>query len=102
MSNSVSSERLWSLDTASATALVAAGTPVIIRAIEFRPAAVDDDVVIQEYDSEGAARTAISLKADHAAAEPMWRDFGPNGRRLNGMILSTLDAGSVLVYFGAD
>ena len=102
MSNSTSSERYWSLDTASATAIVAAGTDVIIRAIEFRPAAVDDDVIIQEYDSAGAARTGISLKADHAAAEPIWRDFGPNGRRLNGFILSTLDAGSVLIYLGVD
>ena len=102
MSNSTTSERLWTLDTASATAIKSAGTEVFVRAIEFRPAAVDDDVVIQEYDMAGSARTGISLKADHAAAEPIWRDFGPNARRLNGFILSTLDGGSVLVYLGKD
>jgi len=100
MSNSVSGERLWTLDTASATAIKAVGTEVVVRAIEFRPAAVDDDLVIQEYDSAGTARTAISMKADHAAAEPIYRDFGPDGRRLNGFIFVTLDAGSAIVYLG--
>ena len=102
MANSTTSERYWSLDTASATAIKAVGTEVLVRAIEFRPAAVDDDVIIQEYDSAGAARTGISLKADHAAAEPVWRDFGPECRRLNGFILVTLDGGSVIIYLGKD
>ena len=101
MSNDVtSSERIWTLDTASATAIVAAGTQVIVRAIEFRPAAVDDDLVIQEHNSAGSAITAISMKADHAAAEPIWRDFGTKGRRLNGFVLSTIDGGSAIVYLG--
>jgi hypothetical protein len=102
MSNDVASERLWTLDTASATAIVAAGTPVTVRKIVFIPGAVSDDVVIQEYDSAGAARSAIVLKASPTAAEPMSMDFAPNGRRLNGFILSTKDAGTVYIYLGKD
>jgi len=102
LGNNVSSERLWILDTESATAIVAAGTEVIVRKIVFIPGAVSDDVVIQEYDSAGAARSAIVLKASPAAAEPMVIDFSPNGRRLNGFILSTKDAGTVYIYLGKD
>jgi hypothetical protein len=102
LANDVSSERLWVLDTASATAIVAAGTEVIVRKVVFIPGATGDDVVIQEYDSAGAARSAIVLKASPTAAEPMSIDFAPNGRRLNGFILSTKDAGTVYCYLGVD
>ena len=102
MANITTSERLWILDTASATAIVAAGTEVIVRKIVFIPGAVSDDVVIQEYDSEGAARSAIVLRASPTAAELMGIDFAPNGRRLNGFILSTKDAGTVYIYLGID
>jgi tRNA/tmRNA/rRNA uracil-C5-methylase (TrmA/RlmC/RlmD family) len=102
MANDVTSERLYVLDTASATAIVAAGTPVIVRKVVFIPGAVSDDVVIQEYDSAGAARSAIVLKASPTAAEPTSIDFGPDGRKLNGFILSTKDAGTVYVYLGVD
>jgi hypothetical protein len=102
MSNDVTSERLWVLDTASATAIVAVGTPVIVRKVVFIPGAVSDDVVIQEYGPTGSARSAIVLKASPTAAEPMSIDFAPSGRRLNGFLLSTKDAGTVYVYLGAD
>jgi hypothetical protein len=102
MSNDTTSERIWSFTTATGGDIADAGTPVIIRAIEYRPANIDDDVVIQEYDSAGSARTAISLKADHAAAEPVWRDFGPRGRQLNGFNLATIDGGTLYCYLGKD
>jgi len=102
MANDTTSERLWSFTTATGGDIADAGTQVIIRAIEYRPAAVDDDVVIQEYAPSGSARTAITLKANHAAAEPVYRDYGPNGRRLNGFNLSTIDAGTLYVYLGLD
>jgi hypothetical protein len=102
MSNDTTSERLWSFTTATGGDIADAGTVVIVRAIEFRPAAVDDDVVIQEYDLAGSARTGISLKADHAAAEPIYRDFGFRGRRLNGFNLATIDGGTLYVYLGED
>jgi hypothetical protein len=102
MANDTTSERIWSFTTATGGDIADAGTPVIIRAIEYRPASVDDDVVIQEYDSAGSARTGITLKANHAAAEPIWRDYGFRGRRLNGFNLSTIDGGTLYVYLGED
>lgn len=102
MSNSTTSERLWSFTTATGGDIADAGTPVIIRKLFFLPAAVDDDVVIQEYDTSGTARTAIVMKADHAAAEPIEIDFGPGGRRLNGFNLYTIDGGTLYVYLGTD
>jgi len=102
MSNSTTSDRLWSFTTATGADISDAGTPVIIRKLYFLPAAVDDDVLIQEYDPAGSARTAIVMKADHAAAEPIEVDFGPNGRLLNGFNLATIDGGTLYVYLGKD
>lgn len=101
MSNDVTSnERLWVLDTASATALVAAGTPVVIRKLYYLPAAVNNTVVIKEHNYAGSQVVAMTLKAGSAAADPVDVDFGPEGRRLNGMALTTITAGSLYVYFG--
>ena len=100
MSNSVTSERFWSLDTQSATALVACGTQVYIKKVVLNPAASSDSVVIQEYDSAGAARSAIEMSADGVDTKIQREDWNPS-RRLNGMILSTLTSGAKLyVYFG--
>jgi hypothetical protein len=102
MSNDVTSnERLWVLDTASATALVAAGTPVIIRKLYYLPAAVNNEVVIKEHNRAGTQVVAMEMKAGTAVADPFELDFGPEGRRLNGMALTTITAGTLYVYFGA-
>ena len=100
MSNDMTSDRIWVLDTVGATSTIAAGTPVIVRKVVYVPTTVDDDAVIQEYDTAGVARSAIVLKASHLDIGPVSLDFGPEGRRLNGFILSTLDHGTVYVYVG--
>ena len=101
MANDVTSnERLWVLDTASATALVAAETPVIIRRLYFLPNAAADDVVIKEHNASASQIVAMVLKAGASVADPVDVDFGPEGRRLNGMALTTIDGGSLYVYFG--
>jgi hypothetical protein len=101
MSNDVTSnERLWVLDTASATALVAAGTHKVIRKLYFLPNANGDDVVIKEHNMAGSQVVAIVLKAKAAATDPVEVDFGPGGRQINGMALTTIDGGTLYVYFG--
>ena len=101
MSNDVTSnERLWVLDTASATALVAAGTHVVIRKLYLIPNAVSDDVVIKEHNYAGSQVVAMVLKANAGSADPVDVDFGPDGRELNGMALTTIDGGTLYVYFG--
>jgi hypothetical protein len=102
MPNVTTSERLWSFTTATGGDIKGAGTEVIVRKVVYFPNAIDDDVVIQEYDSSGVARSAIVLKANHAAAEPLSLDFGVSGRRLNGFNLSTIDGGTLYVYLGRD
>lgn len=100
MANSVTSERLWILDTQSATALVANGTPVYIKKLVLVPALLTDTCTIQEYDSAGAARTAIVISGDNVDRKIQQMDWNPS-RRLNGMILVTLTTGAKLyVYFG--
>ena len=100
MSNQVSSEKYWSIDTASATALVAAETPVYIKKLVLKPAGRNDTCTIQEYDSAGAARTAIIIAGDGVDTKIQQMDWNPS-RRLNGMIVPTLTSGATLyVYFG--
>lgn len=100
MGNSVTSERFWSIDTASATALVANGTPVYIKKLVLVPGGRTNTCTIQEYDSAGAARTAIIIAADGVDTKIQSMDWNPS-RRLNGMIASTLTSGAILyVYFG--
>jgi len=100
MSNVVTSEKMWTLDTQSATALVACGTPVYIKKLVLKPAGRNDSVIIQEYDSSGSARTGIVIAGDGVDTKIQQMDWNPS-RRLNGMILSTLTSGATLyVYFG--
>lgn len=98
MANVTTSERYWSLDTVAV--ISAAGVEVIIRKIVFRPAVIDDDILIQEYDSAGAVRTAIVLKANHTDVNLVALDWGSQGRRLNGFALATIDGGTLDVYLG--
>lgn len=98
MSNLTTGAKLWTLTDEAV--IVASGTQVIVRKVVFVPAAIDDDVVIQEYSSVGVARDAIVLKAGHVDTGPVALDFGPNGRRLNGFNLSLIDAGTLYVYLG--
>jgi len=100
MANDTTSERLWSFTTATGGNIKAAGTQVIIRKIVFTPGAVDDDVVIQEYGSDGAARSAMVLRANHTDVNLVSLDFGRSGRRLNGFNLSVIDGGTLYVYLG--
>jgi hypothetical protein len=99
MANVTTNDRFWQLDTAAV--IVAVGTPVIVRKLVFAPAAIDDDVVIQEYLSADATLDeAIILRANHSDVNLVSLDFGPDGRQLNGFKLSTIDAGTLYVYLG--
>ncbi len=99
MANIVTNDRFWQLDTAAV--IVAAGTPVIVRKLVFAPAAIDNDIVIQEYLSNSATLDeAIILKANHTDINLVSLDFGPEGRQLNGFKLSTISAGTLYVYIG--
>lgn len=102
MANVTTSERFWSLTDAGVIA--ADKVRVCVRKLVYFPAAVDNDVVIQEYSeaTPGVLRNAIVLKANHAAAEPLALDFGITGRNLNGFKLETIDGGTLDVYLGRD
>jgi len=99
MANIVTNDRFWQLDTAGV--IVAVGVPVIVRKLVFAPAAIDDDVIIQEYLSGSATLDeAIIIKANHTDVNLVSLDFGPEGRQLNGFKLSTIDAGILYIYIG--
>ena len=100
MPNVTTSERYWSLDTVAVIA--DAGVAVIVRKIVFRPAVIDDDILIQEYGPDGALRTAIVLKANHTDVNLVALDWGRNGRKLNGFKLATIDGGTLDVYLGKE
>lgn len=100
MANVVTNDRLWRLDTVAV--IVAVGTPVIARKVVFAPAAIDDNVIIQEYLPDGTLDSAIILKANHTDVNLVSLDFGTTGRKLNGFKLSTIDAGTIHVYLGKD
>ena len=100
MGNTITSERYWNLD--SVAVIAAVGTPVIVRKVVFLPTTASHAATIQEYDSAGALRTAIYIKAGATDASPVSLDFGPNGRMLNGFKLSAISAGSIDVYLGKD
>lgn len=98
MPNDITNIRLWKLD--SIGVIAADHTAVVVRKLVYLPAAVDDDVTIQEYQGDGTLIDTIIMKADHAAAEPFEMDFGPEGRLLNGFKLSVIDGGTLYVYVG--
>jgi hypothetical protein len=100
MANVVTNDRLWRLDTVAV--IVAVGTPVIVRKVVFVPAVIDDDVIIQEYLPDGTLDSAIILKANHTDVNLVSLDFGADGRKLNGLKLSTIDGGTLHVYLGKD
>lgn len=98
MANTITGDRYWNLDTGAV--IVACGTPVIVRKIVFYPAAVSDDVLIQDYSTSAVLQTAIRIKAGPTDASLVSLDFGPEGRLLNGFKLATIDGGSVDIYIG--
>jgi hypothetical protein len=98
MANDVTNVRLWVLDTAGV--IKAVGTTVYVRKLVFVPGAVANDIVIQEYISDGTLKSAIVMKAGPAVAEVVTMDFGPECRGLNGFKLSTISAGTLYVYIG--
>ena len=100
MGNTITSERWWNLDTVAV--INAVGVPTIVRKIVFFPTTKDHTATIQEYDSTGALRTAIYIRAGNTDASPVSLDFGPDGRFLNGFKLSQISAGSIDVYLGRD
>lgn len=100
MANVITNDRLWRLDTVAVIAAV--GTPVIVRKVVFVPGAIDDDVIIQEYLPDGTLDSAIILKANHTDVNLVTLDFGTEGRSLNGLKLSTIDAGTIHIYLGKD
>jgi hypothetical protein len=100
MSNDTTSDRLWTLDTTGVISAVL--TPIIVRKLVFFPAAIDDDILIQDYSPLSVLRTAITLKANHTDVNPVALDFGRTGREINGFKLATIDGGTLYVYLGQD
>jgi hypothetical protein len=100
MANVTTSERYWSLTDAAV--IIAAGEQVIVRKIVFRPGAIDNEILIQEYGPDGALRTGMTLKANHTDVNLISLDWGPKGRKLNGFKLATISAGTLEVYLGKD
>ena len=97
MANDVTNERLWTLDTVAV--IKAAGAAVFVRKLVYKPNAIDDDVVIQQYNSAGTAKDAIVLKANHTDVNLVTLDW-VGGRELNGFSLSTIDGGVLYAYLG--
>lgn len=98
MANDITGDRLWICDTAAI--LAAVGVSVTVRKVIYFPAAVDNDILFQEYSSAAVLRTAFKLKAGPSVVLPLEIDFGPNGREFNGLKLATIDGGSVDIYLG--
>jgi len=98
--DTTSNERFWSFTTATGGTIAAAGTWVYVRKVVFFPGAVNDDIIIQEYNPAGTAVSAIVLKANNTDINPIALDFGPACRKLNGFVLNTIDAGTLNVYIG--
>ena len=100
MSNDVTSSVVWVLETAAV--IKATGNRVVVRKIVYYPAAVDNAVVIKDYDGDGTARWAMFIKAGPTEASPCSLDWGHKGRVLNGFKLESITAGSLHVYLGRD
>ena len=100
MANDITAPRLWVLDTAEA--VIAAGTPVIVRAVTFMGTTAGHDLVINEFDASGAEKPAIVMKMQGTEVVYPHLDFGCNGRLLNGLHVATIDSGSAYVYIGKD
>jgi hypothetical protein len=98
MANDVTGDRLWTMDTVAVVA--DAGEEIIVRKIVFTPGAVNDDVLVQEYGPDAALRSAMKLKANATDVNLVTLDWGPQGRRLNGFKLATIDGGTLDIYLG--
>lgn len=91
--NITTSPRLWSLDTVGE--LKAAGNEVIVEALHYEPAAVNNVVSIGEYAPDGSTRQQVlRYKAGSAAADPVDVEF-TTPVKLNGLYLETITAGTV-------
>jgi hypothetical protein len=95
MANDITNPRLLILDTLGV--VYAVSVPVVITKILYIPSTIDHDVILQEYSNTGVARTAIVIKAYHTGIDPVETDFG-SGIRLNGLVVGTVDGGTVYVY----
>ncbi len=95
MANDVTSPKLWTLDTVGV--IVAKSTIVKVRRVVFYPGGVDNDVLIQEYGSDGTLIQAIKIKANQTDVNPVSIPFDPP-LVLNGFKLATIDGGTLDVY----
>ena len=94
MANDITAPHLWVLDTAGV--IKAVGIRVRVRHVHYQPAAVDNDLILQEYDAAAAVKSAIVMKAGPAVVLPLERDY-PFGLVLNGLVVGTIDGGTVFV-----
>jgi hypothetical protein len=84
---------LWVLD--STGAVKAAGTKVRVLHVHYQGAVSGDDLILQEYDSAGTAKSAVVLKAPSTLAVDI--SYMPHGILLNGLAVGTIDAGTAYV-----
>jgi len=96
MSNDITAPHLWVLD--SAGVVKAAGTKVFVRMVVYGPAFAGDDLILQEYDAGGSAKSAVILKASASDVDWVYIDFGSEGITLNGLVVGTIDGGTAYVY----
>jgi hypothetical protein len=96
MSNDITAPHLWVLD--SAGVVKAAGNKVVVRMVVYEAAVAADDLILQEYDAGGSAKSAIILKASASDVDWVYIDFGSDGLPLNGLVVGTIDGGKAYVY----
>jgi len=97
MANSITSERLWVLDTAAE--INGVGEQTWITRLYYVPAAADNACTIQEYSSAGVLRTAAYIKAGATDASPVDQPYNePGPRYFNGFKLSAISGGVLYVY----
>jgi len=94
MANNITAPHLWDLDTAEE--VKAKGARVWVSHVHYQPAAVDNDLIIQEYDASGTAKSAIVMKAGPSVVLPIDRYYNPP-LNLNGLAVGTIDGGHAFV-----
>jgi len=87
-----SATKLWTVDTPDT--IIASGKTVVVVQVIYFPAAVGNDLVIQ--DAEG--NDAIILKAGATDASPVRWPAEPGGRTFNGLKIATISAGIAYIY----
>ena len=97
MANDITGPHLWKLTETGV--IKATGNKVVIRRIVYAPAVAADDLVLQEYLSDGSTvKDFCILKAGAADVDWVSIDYGPEGQEVNGLVVGTIDGGTAYVY----